>query len=204
MMGLPFWEMPDHLTIDGVPYPIRTDFRIGIRIRQMLWEPYYQAHPDDFLDVVCRLLFCDMPDADCDGTALLYAVVWYLLDGRVSPERITKRMTGDAPHPTVDPDGGEPVFSYLWDTPALYAAFLSVYRIDLLQCEMHLWQFDALFASLPADCPLSRTMALRAASLASAEDGDARAALAAQKLVHRIPDTDTLHRLQDCSIHPRG
>jgi len=216
MMGLPFWEMPDHLTIDGVPYPIRTDFRIGIRIRQMLWEPYYQAHPDEFLDVVCRLLFVKLPGADLDGTALLCAVVWYLLDGRTTPERITARLTAGTKDRTsamasdagsrlrADMEAGEPVFSYLWDTPALYAAFLSVYRIDLLQCEMHLWQFDALFASLPADCPLSRTMALRASTLASAEDGDARAALAAQKLVHRIPDIDTLHRLQDCSAHPRG
>lgn len=207
MMGLPFWEMPDHLTVDGGQFPIHTDFRVGIRIRQMLWEPYYQAHPDDFLDAVCRLLFVKPPDAVMDGTALLCAVVWYLLDGRTTPERIAARLTAGTENFAsamasdaglrlcADMDAGEPVFSYLWDMPALYAAFLSVYRMDLLRCEMHLWQFDALFASLPADCPLSRTMALRASALSSAEDGDARAALAAQKLLHRIPDTDTLHRL---------
>jgi hypothetical protein len=38
-------------------------------------------------------------------------------------------------------------------------------------------------------------MALRACSLSSAEDGDARAALAAQKLAVRIPDDETLHRM---------
>lgn len=96
-------------------------------------------------------------------------------------------------------DEGEPVFSYLWDTPALYAAFLEVYRVNLLEAEMHLWQFDALFASLPDDCALSRTMALRALPLQSAEDGDARAALAAGKLARRIPDTDTLHRITHCA-----
>ena len=199
-MGLPFWEMPAHLWIGGKSYPIDTDFRVGIRIRQMMWEPYYAAHPDRLLDAVRHLLFRDGSIPDCGDTELLCAVVWYLLDGRVEREGILRRMTADSAGGASERfraglEEGEPVFSYLWDMPALYAAFLSVYRVDLLTEQMHLWQFDALFASLPADCPLSRTMALRACPLSSAEDGDARAALAAQKLAVRIPDDETLHRM---------
>ncbi len=212
-MGLPFWEMPEHLVIDGRRYPIRSDFRVGIRIRQMIWEPYYHAHPTALLDAIRSLLFPCRLHAGCDNTALLGAVVWYLLDGRVEPERILGRLSGGAGDGAAsrtavsavmrmraEMEEGEPIFSYLWDMPALYAAFLASYRVDLLTADMHLWQFDALFAALPADCPLSRTMALRAYSLQSAEDGDARAALAAQKLMHRIPDADTLHRLVCCQL----
>ena len=198
MTGLPFWEMPDHLRIGGQSYPIETDFRVGIRIRQMMWEPYYAAHPAQLLDAVRRLLFCDGAVPDCSDTALLCAAVWYLLDGRVERERILRRLTGDggsSGRMRACIEEGEAIFSYLWDMPALYAAFLSVYRVDLLTQRMHLWQFDALFASLPADCPLSRTMALRACSLSSAEDGEARASLAAQKCAVRIPDEETLHRI---------
>ena len=203
-MGLPFWEMPDCLTVGGERYPIRTDFRVGIRIRQMFWEPYYTAHPAQLLDGIRHLLFCGETHP-ADDTALLGAAVWYLLDGRVEPGRITARLSGDAGS---DParklcagkEDGDPVFSYLWDTPALYAAFLQVYRVDLLTSDMHLWQFDALFAALPEDCTLCRTMALRALPLQSAEDGEARAALAAGKLTHRIPDQDTLHRMTLCTL----
>lgn len=203
-MGLPFWEMPDHLIVGGKRYPIRTDFRVGIRVRQMIWDPYYAAHPAALLDGIRHLLFAGDAVA-ADDAALLCAVVWYLLDGRVEPERIMARLSGDAGSDLArklcaGKEDGDPVFSYLWDTPALYAAFLQAYRVDLLCADMHLWQFDALFASLPDDCALSRTMALRALPLQSVEDGDARAALAAGKLAHRIPDADALHRISLCAL----
>lgn len=198
MTGLPFWEMPDHLTVGGVPYPIDTDFRVGIRIRQILWEPYAAARPAVLLDAVSRLLFSDGIPTGMDGMELLCAVVWYLLDGRVERERILRRLSGASDRAArlcAGMEEGDAVFSYLWDMPALYAAFHAVYHMDLLAAQMHLWQFDALFASLPADCSLSRTMALRACPLSSAEDDAARAALAAQKCIVGIPDADTLHRL---------
>lgn len=201
-MGLPFWEMPDHLVIDGTAYPIDTDFRTGIRVRQMIWDPYYQTHTAQLFDGIRRLLFGGTASVCCEENAFFAAVVWYLLDGRMSCERILRRMDGgdvtsrftEAASRFTEAAGDvEPVFSYLWDMPALYAAFLEVYRVDLLLAKMHLWQFDALFAALPEHCSLRKTMALRASSAEDAEDGDARAFLAAQKLAVRIPPTEALH-----------
>lgn len=200
-MGLPFWEMPDHLIIDGTAYPIDTDFRVGMRVRQMIWEPYYQTHTAQLFDGICRLLFWGKTPDCREETSFFAAVIWYLLDGRVSAERIlrrldggdvTSRFTAAASRFTEAAEDMEPVFSYLWDMPALYAAFLEVYRVDLLSAQMHLWQFDTLFASLPETCTLRKTMALRASSAEDAEDGDARAMLAAQKLTVRIPEPEAL------------
>jgi hypothetical protein len=206
-MGLPFWEMPAYLWIGGKNYPIDTDFRIGIRIRQMMWEPYYAAHPDRLLDAVRHLLFRDGSIPDCCDTELLCAVVWYLLDGRGEREGILRRMTADSAGGASERiragmEEGEPVFSYLWDMPALYAAFLSVYRVDLLTERMHLWQFDALFAALPADCALCRTMAVRASVIDDAADPASRAVLAAQKAAVRIPHTEELHALYSLEDRP--
>lgn len=207
-MGLPFWEMPDHLVIDGTAYPIDTDFRTGIRVRQMIWDPYYQTHTAQLFDGIRRLLFGGTASVCCEENAFFAAVVWYLLDGRMSCERILRRMDGgdvtsrftEAASRFTEAAGDvEPVFSYLWDMPALYAAFLEVYRVDLLSAKMHLWQFDALFAALPEHCSLRKTMALRASSAEDAEDGDARAFLAAQKLSVRIPPTETLHAFCLCA-----
>lgn len=194
-MGLPFWEMPDGLVIGGRRYPIDSDFRVGLRVRQMFWEPYYQVRQGQLLEGIRRLLFLDAAPAVGLETPMLCAVLWYLLDGRMTQERILRRLCGEGVPGIAVPDAADAVFSYLWDMPALYAAFLEAYQMDLLTVKLHLWQFDALFAALPEECMLSRTMALRAAPTDSAEDGEARAALAAQKLAVRIPDADTLHRL---------
>lgn len=192
-MGLPFWEMPKVLVIGGTVYPIDTDFRTGIRIRQMFWEPYYQRRQDLLIAGIRQLLMYGAEIGDGLETAFLCAVLWYLMDGRMSEERIMRRLT-DTRGTAIASSDGEAVFSYLWDMPSVYAAFLSEYRVDLLTVGMHLWQFDALFASLPDECALRRTMAIRASSLDSAEDGDARAHLAAQKLAAAVPDADMLYQ----------
>lgn len=191
-MGLPFWEMPDRLTVGEISYPIDTDFRVGIRIRQMFWAPYYQTHQRLLVDGIRRLLFFGAAVGVGRETELLCAVLWYLTDGRMSEERIFGHLTGEGSKAAVRSDG-ETVFSYLWDMPAVYASFLSAYRMDLLTADMHLWQFDALFAALPEDSAIRRTMAIRAASVDSAEDDEARAVLAAQKLAVRIPDDGVLY-----------
>ena len=198
--------MPDRLVIDGTAYPIDTDFRVGIRVRQMIWDPYYQTHTAQLSDGIRRLLFGAHASVCCTEASFFEAVIWYLLDGRMSPERIGRRLSGGdgrerdmASRLTAASGDAEPIFSYLWDMPALYAAFLEVYGVDLLTAELHLWQFDALFASLPADCALQKTMAIRAASADDAEDGNARARLAAQKLSVRIPPTEELHGFCLCA-----
>ncbi len=198
MTGLPFWQMPKRLIVDGVPYPIDTDFRVGIRIRQMTWDPYYERRPAALLDGICRLLFSGGAPAYRDETAFLAEVLWYLLDGRMPTRRIVGRLTDNGERTAAvrfakAVNDGDAVFSYLWDMPAVYAAFLQVYRVDLLTAEMHLWQFDALFAALPEECTLRRTMAVRAAQTEDAADAEARAVLAAQKLAVRIPDNREIY-----------
>ena len=199
-MGLPFWEMPDRLMIDGISYPIDTDFRVGIRIRQMFWEPYYQTRQMLLIDGIRRLLFFGADVGVGQETELLCAVLWYLMDGRLSEEGILRRLSGEDTYAAgaISASGADTVFSYLWDMPAVYASFMSVYRMDLLTADMHLWQFDALFAALPEDCVLRKTMALRAAPIDSEEDDAARAVLAAQKLAVRVPMSDKLYG--DCLL----
>lgn len=213
-MNLPFWHLPHELRVRGVMYPIRTDFRIGIRVRQLFWDPYLRTRRGIMLDTVRRLLFLEMPPAGADeDEALLRAVLWYLLDGRMSPERLQKRLeviaSADDTEPTSDERHGigqgvvlgtatderDEVFSYLWDMPAVYAAFRAAYRMDLYTETLHLWQFDALFDALPENSTLRQTMALRAIHPEDAADDETRVMLAAQKLACRIPDYAELCRI---------
>ena len=57
MTGLPFWEMPDRLVIGEKTLPINTDFRVGIRIRQLFSHPAYTASPARLFEGIDRLLF---------------------------------------------------------------------------------------------------------------------------------------------------
>ena len=207
-MGLPFWEMPDRLVIEGCTYPIRTDFRVGIRLRQMFWEPYYAAHPAQLIDGIVHLLFAETVPRSSSEHALIGPVLWYLLDGRVRMSKLMQRLGDGAGEDAASrfaaavSESSEPVFSYLWDTPAMYAAFRAAYGVDLLCEHMHLWQFDALFAALPADCALCRTMAVRASVIDDAADPASRAVLAAQKAAVRIPHTEELHALYSLEDRP--
>ena len=92
-------------------------------------------------------------------------------------------------------DERDEVFSYLWDMPAVYAAFRAAYRMDLYTETLHLWQFDALFDALPENSTLRQTMALRAIHPEDAADDETRVMLAAQKLACRIPDYAELCRI---------
>ena len=194
-MGLPFWEMPDQLSVGGVSYPIDTDFRVGIRIRQMFWEPYYQTRQMLLIDGIRRLLFFGADVGVGQETELLCAVLWYLMDGRLSEEGILRRLSGEDTYAAgaISASGADTVFSYLWDMPAVYASFMSVYRMDLLTADMHLWQFDALFDALDADCAVRRISALRAMSVGEVCE-EMRPQLAAEKLAVRIPDREELYR----------
>lgn len=191
---LPFWDLPQSLYIGGVSYPIDWDFRAGIRVRQMFSDPYLTARPQKLLSYIARVLFfgAEMPFGQ--ELTWLVPVLWYLTDGRMSPERLQQRLVrrqtlgGECSDP-----GGEETFSYLSDMPEVYAAFLSAYRIDLFEAKLHLWQFDALFAALEDTCALRRISALRAMSVGEVCE-EVRPQLAAEKLAVRIPDREELYR----------
>lgn len=191
-MGLPFWELPGTLCIGGISYPIDTDFRAGIRVRQMFSDPYLSARPNRLLEFVGEVLFFGtVPGGeDCDW---VLPVLWYLTDGRMSPGRLSERLARRQAHFAAAGDGGEEICSYLWDMPEIWAAFYTSYGIDLLTAQLHLWQFDALLGSLDEGCAWKRNTALRAMSVDDYEEG-ARQALAVDKLAVRIPDREELYR----------
>ena len=192
--SLPFWDLPQSLTVGGAAYPIDWDFRAGIRVRQMFSDPYLTARPTKLFSCIRDLLFFGAQIPECDEMAWLLPVLWYLTDGRMSPGRLHERLVRrQALSADIREGGGEEVFSYLWDMPYVYAAFLSVYRIDLCSAKLHLWQFDALFDALDADCAVRRISALRAMSVGEVCE-EMRPQLAAEKLAVRIPDREELYR----------
>ena len=128
-LGLPFWELPKTLWINDICVTINTDFRAGIRVRQMWWDPYFRGRGDLFWryagQILCGKEIALVWDEDAAVTLL-----WYLLDGRVPCSAIRRRLSqtvSDGETETVEPYG-EGV-SYVWDMPLIAASFLQVYGI---------------------------------------------------------------------------
>ncbi|MGU8046729.1 bacteriophage Gp15 family protein [Streptococcus suis] len=68
------------------------------------------------------------------------------------------------PEVETDEDDEEPLYSIEHDAEYIYAAFMQVYRIDLIevQGELHWKKFNALLAGLPDNTKMSEIMRIRA------------------------------------------
>lgn len=228
-LDLPFWSLPRMLWIakrTGCPdtietgrtiaeemcsYRIHSDFRTGIRLRCLWEEPYYLTRAKQLLATTRRLLFAEPKmTLCCSDDAVTEAVVWYLLDGRMSRRKVREMLF--SPRKTATKRGdiskcdGSPeqmkiqkgCFSYKWDMPDLYASFLQVYHVDLCSKaadSLHLWQFDAMLRGLPETCGFSRLTALRSMSLSDIPDDDVRAETAALQYRLRIPEDAELNEM---------
>lgn len=130
--------LPESVTVDGVEYEIRADFRTQLKIFRLLEdESIAERHKKA---MACMLFFgSKQPQNGLE--------VWREWIQGVKLEK--------------DPDA--PPMSYEWDAGDIYASFLMQYRIDLLDegVNLHWYQFSALLHGLGEDTPLGRTLSIR-------------------------------------------
>lgn len=125
---------PESIMIDGVEYPINTDFRI--------WMKFYKAAQkreglEDFFEQLALPFSQSAANAVCD----FYAEPMKYGAGK---------------------DTGEKVFDFDVDAPSIYSSFFSTYEIDLTEVEgLHWWKFISLLRSLPDDCEFKRIVHYR-------------------------------------------
>lgn len=194
-----FAEPADAVSVAGESVPLNTDFRAGLAVRELWQDERFSGREALAWELTAALLFRDREEAGrlfgLHPRETAEAILWYMNDGKRPPQRRA------AQRPEENRENGSlflqnrRIFSCFWDEGLLYAAFLSVYGIDLSRMEpgeMHLWRFDALFSALPEDCGLARVMALRAEDISAQEDDRARAVLAAKQALYRIPRSGAL------------
>lgn len=198
---LPFWYLPDRLKLRQgktvYDAEIHTDFRVGIRLRCLWEEAYYLRRPRLLLDTARRLLFCDVRAVSSfPDETVTAAAAWYLSDGRIPMREIRRRIAESCEKDKTDSAMPEcAAFSYKWDMPLLYASFMQVYRLNLFDAALHLWQFDALVRALPEDCVFRQTIALRTLDLSSLSDDETRVHAAAARLAVRLPDMHEINEV---------
>lgn len=146
-MNLIIDKLPETVKIDGLQYPIHTDFRISILFEQLLAD--YELTEQEKLLQALRLYYPLMP---ANIGAALEQILWFYRCGKEAK----KTDEGGEDKPTA------PVFDWDYDADYIYAAFMDQYGIDLQDADLHWWKFKALFAGLKEDNKLCKIMSYRA------------------------------------------
>ena len=153
-MNLLYDALPDTVTVGGRAYRIYTDFRD--------WLRFYDMQEDDSIsrrDNLRLMLewYMDKPPAACLEEAL-EALIGFATRSEEQPQQ----RQSDSGRKTTDR-----VLSWQYDAAYVYAAFLSVYHMDLQQVkQMHWHLFLGLFDALPDETPIKQRMGYRSVNLA--------------------------------------
>lgn len=173
-MNLLYEAPPDTVEVGGTAYPIYTDFRD--------WLRFFDMQEDSSISRREKLLLMLEWYRKKPPPELLQESIEALI-------RFASRKEA-LPEEDEDPErkSTDRVLSWNYDAAYVYAAFLSVYRIDLLTApQMHWHIFLALFDALPEDTPIKQRMGYRAVNLAAVKDKNERIRIQKIQNSIRIP-----------------
>lgn len=166
---------PCCVTINDENYPIITDFREWIRFADL-------AQAEDLTDhekvaVAMEWYKGDRPE---DIAIALMALVDFF-QGKDEEEDTGEMANSKASSQT-------PVFSYTHDAEVIYADFIRVYGIDLLDVDyIHWWKFKALLFGLPDDSGFKTRVYYRSINLAEVQDDNERKRIRRLKERYALP-----------------
>lgn len=161
MINALYEPFPEEIEVDGIAYPIVTDFREWFRFADML------------------------ADEELEKEEKLYLMTQWLSK---APEEITSefvnavfrfyRANALKPDPLESDDEEEteqpkrpPVFDWKYDAAFIIGDFRRYYGIDLLSVEyMHWWEFRCLFDALPDNSQCQMRIGYRSADLSQIEN----------------------------------
>lgn len=144
--------LPESVQVDGVNYPVRSDFRTW-----MEFDGIRNSSEREEKKLLQMLLLC-YPTIPENLEAAIEKMIWFYQCGKPMEKEEKKeryqRSTSKGP-----------AFSFSQDAPYIYSAFKEQYRIDLTEeKKLHWWKFMALFESLGEDTKMSKIMYYRKAS----------------------------------------
>jgi hypothetical protein len=181
-MNLLTERLPQSIEIDGVDYPINTDFRLMIEFEIASNGPgTIEEKGPKTLAIVERFfngIFSDNVDLAVE------AFLWfYHCDDR------TKKTVEDASKLKKAP---RPSYSFDIDSALIYAAFLDQYNIDLVNVKyLHWWAFRSLMTALRDDHEFKKVMGYRSMPITKDMSPEQKKAYQKLKKIYRLPDYRT-------------
>lgn len=141
-------RLPEAVTVDGMEYPINSDFRTGIAFELLMQR---QDLADE--EKAYRALGLFYPTIPENIEGALNGLLNFWAMERDIDSKPKKQEKQGAKH--------QRLYDFEQDAGRLYAAFLGVYGIDLQATSLHWWSFRALMEALPPDCAFCKVMEYR-------------------------------------------
>lgn len=168
--------LPETVTVDGREYPIRTDFRSGIRFEQILFDKELSDR-QKFQKVMEEFYGEETPKNKAEA---LNAVIDFYRCGK---KPVKAEETSDEGKSV----NKRSIYDFRHDDAYIYAAFIQQYGIDLSTASLHWWKFMALFRSLTDETLFVKIMGYRAADTSKIKNRAERERIAKLKEVYALP-----------------
>ena len=164
--------LPTTVLIGGAEYPINSDFRAGIKFETLIFD---RRIPEEAkLRAALDVWYGEEWPTESDLSLVIDAMLTFYRCGK--PE-----IAGT--------ESREQLYSYEYDYDLIFAAFLSVYGLDLFEVDgLHWWRFKAMLTALPADTQLMKVIGYRATPDSRKMSKEQRAHLRKMKRVFALPE----------------
>lgn len=181
-MNILYEKLPENITVNGVSYPIYTDFRTWIKVALIL-EHSTDLNVDVLADIIKICLKKHVKESICDPVAIISELFVFYLCGENAKN--TQKATSKQKKQQKN------IYSYEHDSKYIYSAFYTQYNIDLTVANMHWWTFKALFDGLCGEHKFCRIVEYRSTDLSKIKDSSQRAHIRKMQSIYRLPDNRT-------------
>lgn len=162
---------PEYAEVAGVRYKINTDYRVALRCFEVIEDT--EICDEERALAVIFLLFGEVPTNHYED--LLRIAGDYLQCGKKQDSQPV----------------GEKDIDFIADEEYIIASFMSDYRIDLPNTNMHFWQYIQLIQGFTERTVMSRVREIRNYDLEELKDPKARAKMVKAKEAVALPEKFT-------------
>jgi len=178
-MNLLTKALPQKVAVDGVDYPVDTDFRLMIEFEIIANGPGTMENKGEMTIPLVDRFFCGNMGFDVN-LAIEWFMWFYRCDDQPQKSNENDEQKEKAPRP---------VYSFDIDAPLIYAAFLDQYSIDLVRIDyLHWWAFRSLLSALRDDHEFKKVVGYRTMKITKDMSPEQKKAYRELKRIHRLPD----------------
>ena len=171
-----FGAYPTNVEINGVKYPVETDFRLMMRLENIIQTTAKAELGKALLPIIRDFYKGNIPrDADA---AVRGMILFYRCGDSSDRKRSAKR---------------ERCYAFDADQKYFISAFRSEYGINLAAVKMHWFEFSALFSGLGENTELIRIMQYRATDVSKIKSRHEKARIRRLQDIYALPETARRH-----------
>ena len=172
-MNLLIDQLPQKIMIDGIEYPIRWDFRVGILYELLMLDEEVEGAEKPLLAL--QLFYPKIPE---DWKKALDGIQWFYRGGE--EDIVHKKKKGVQKQ--------KRIYSFQQDASYIFAGFLEQYGLDLTEIwQLHWWKFRALFHGLRGDSTFCKIMGYRSIEISEDMSKSEKEFYRRMKEIYRLP-----------------